>query len=509
MDYKQKKENIAHGETVSKSTAELNIDTEINLPDYCPDIKKVLKCLIETNILVCRSSGDRVTADGESVVRVIYMGETGKVECYETIVPFSKYAQGDGISGECCAYAVPVTEYVNCRAVSQRRISVSGNVSIHFCVSRLNSVAVFSSAEGMGIQMKKESFNADLPVGETVKMFEVTETVAFDDTMPPVLSMMKTDCSAEVTSVKVIADKMLIKGNVNLFILYRADNEASEPVHYTHTMPLSQIVELNGIDEDSMCFVSFKHISVSAIPKTDSNGENKLLDVTAELFAGIKAYQKREIEVISDLYSTDYEINSEYKNVGFTRHLMTYNDTLQIRETVDIPLFVEAMDIRNGSVYADTVKKDNKIIGKGSFTAGILFRKTDGEYDFTEKTVDFSFELSIGDTAGEIYCEPEFEMIELSCSVTGSDRGEIKAKIGIKMPIWEKFEKRVCCDIQIDEQQAKNNNSNVLTVYFSDQGEKLWDIARHYNTTVEAIKEENDITADEVTSNMMLMIPGI
>ena len=34
-----------------------------------------------------------------------------------------------------------------------------------------------------------------------------------------------------------------------------------------------------------------------------------------------------------------------------------------------------------------------------------------------------------------------------------------------------------------------------------------WDIARKYNTTVEDIMSENELTSDEISEKMMLMIP--
>ena len=48
-----------------------------------------------------------------------------------------------------------------------------------------------------------------------------------------------------------------------------------------------------------------------------------------------------------------------------------------------------------------------------------------------------------------------------------------------------------------------------LTVYFADAGEEIWDIARRYNTTVEAVEQENGITGETVAQKCMLLIPGV
>ena len=46
-----------------------------------------------------------------------------------------------------------------------------------------------------------------------------------------------------------------------------------------------------------------------------------------------------------------------------------------------------------------------------------------------------------------------------------------------------------------------------LTIYYASEGEPLWDIARKYYTSVNAIKRENDISEDKVPTNSMLLIP--
>ena len=59
-----------------------------------------------------------------------------------------------------------------------------------------------------------------------------------------------------------------------------------------------------------------------------------------------------------------------------------------------------------------------------------------------------------------------------------------------------------------DEEHPKKKNDWALTVYFCDGGEHLWDIAEKYNTTVDKIKEENELTQETVADKTILMIPN-
>ena len=66
---------------------------------------------------------------------------------------------------------------------------------------------------------------------------------------------------------------------------------------------------------------------------------------------------------------------------------------------------------------------------------------------------------------------------------------------------------RYVCDVKEIEAEAKK--SPALTVYYCEGGEKIWDIAKRYSTTVELIKRENGIDGDTVAKKRMLLIPCV
>jgi len=128
-------QSVGVEETLGSCTAEQPIDADITLPDYCPDIRRVLKCLVTPRITAVQTAGDRATADGSAGVCVIYTDEQGNVCCFEQTYPFSKYADLKGADENCCVNVRAYTQYANCRAVSPRRLDIHAVVSVAFGIS--------------------------------------------------------------------------------------------------------------------------------------------------------------------------------------------------------------------------------------------------------------------------------------------------------------------------------------------------------------------------------------
>lgn len=54
-----------------------------------------------------------------------------------------------------------------------------------------------------------------------------------------------------------------------------------------------------------------------------------------------------------------------------------------------------------------------------------------------------------------------------------------------------------------------HDNNCAVKLYFADCGETVWDIAKRYRSSVDAIIDENDIDSETISDNCMLIIPII
>lgn len=508
MDFNMEKQGVNRSEIVYEGSAEQPVDCDVTLPDYCPDIMRILRCTITPGIATAGASGDRVTAEGTAVVRVIYVSDSGRISCYEQTVPFSKSINVSGLEENVCVRAVASTQYCNCRAVNQRRADIHGCIAISFTVTAIKKQEILCGVNGAGVQLRKKSMKISDMICRLEKMFVLNEVKELDEDSPAVLRILHTRACARVSEVKAITNKILLKGEVWAKITYCTDD--GQVCCVEHTMPISQIIEAEGIDENTNNCVHLDVCSFEAVPKADSAGEMKLMDITARVTAFVTACCEKELETVCDAYSTEYEADCEKQMMSLETLSGAFSDICLCRGTIEAPEAVaDITDVWCTGVTEKSFIVSGKVKISGSLSVCVLYQSADSQPCMAEKSIDYEYERDVSVQGANARCEPWVYPGECVASAGGSGKIEIKAEINISAEIYEINEDRIISNISVDESKTRQSTAAALTIYYSEQGESVWNIARRYNTTVEAVMNENGLDSETVGSRRMLLIPSV
>lgn len=511
MDYNVSKGELSVNEILYDGCQEQPVDLDFSLPDYCPDIQRILKCQVYPRIHMRNLSGDRLEVEGVASIKLLYLDE-GKqnIRCCEHSSPFSCSFNLKKSPMNPVIFTKVKVEYINCRAVSPRKLDIHGAFSVCAKVMGAAKQEIVCDIPEEGLEQRKKSIQTSGILCTAQQQFTVSEVLEIGQGKPEAESVLRTDITAIVHDCKAIVNKAIVKGEVLVKVLYAGNLDNGELETMEYSIPVSQIVDAEGMTDDCTCDVRLEVLGHDIQVRTDSSGEDNLLSVDIKMAAAVIAYHDSEIQVVTDAYSTKYDLELDYKTLSFDRLLEFVRDTYIYKNTVEIgdSGVSRVIDVWNELSSVTAQQENDQILFQGKFNACILAVSSEGEPIYTEKMIDFEYSHDWSGKPQQVRCDPDLIVLSLSYRITGSNGVEIRAELGLSTPVYQSEAHKAICFVSADETKPrKKDDTAALTIYYADAGEQLWNIARAYCTSVEAIKLENDLADDVLDSRSMLLIP--
>ena len=142
-------------EPVLEEKNECRLETEVYLPDYLPDVQKLLRCEIIPRVASRDILAGRITVEGEAEIRVFYKSAENGISC---AVALKEFSHTFAVSEPDADYDVS-TETVACvnsaRASGPRKIAVKAEV-VTSVIAAKNSVLQIAENVSDGVEARKE-----------------------------------------------------------------------------------------------------------------------------------------------------------------------------------------------------------------------------------------------------------------------------------------------------------------------------------------------------------------
>ena len=510
MDFKTDKETVIRKEVLFNTVAEYPVEWDCVLADYYPDVARILKCRVEGKVLSCHLGEGTLELSGMICLDLYYCGEEGELECVSQQLPMSKTLEFKNPPPEwVCDVDVSVS-YMNVRAMSERRVTVRGALSLKVQVTGCVPCELLTQAQGCGIELHQQRLLISEPSGWADSVFDLQEELPVGGGLPPVSSVLKTWGEAKVTEEKVISGKLILKGEVLLYTLYQPEGEGLRPELMSHSLPVNQIVDLEGVTEDSIPRIFLEVVSAGVTPRSTQEG-TQLLSVEVRICAHVRCTREKMISYVDDAFSTEYETQIQRVQIPFEHVLEAAQESIGVKDTLDLSdTGIESvLDLRCDRVEAEVQAGETGLDVVGRMMVTVWYYAPDGMPRMGERPVDFSFHKEFSQLPPQWKCPVQVTVENTSFTLSGANRLDIRLQCLVSMWMEEVCEREAITQIQVLEDRVAGEPRPALTLYYADEGEKVWEIAKAYHTSAARIQEENELTGEEIEKRRMLLIPAV
>ncbi len=509
MDLKIIRQPLTVNDAVFSSSGEIPIDEDFQLPDYFAEINKMLKCKCEGRITSKAVSGMSMVIDGHVCINLLYCDKDGELFSYEHIFPFSKtFDVSQDLTGAIIE-ATLKNEYLNCRVVTERKVSVHGALTAQVKAVLMKKYEVIADIDEDKIQINRKEIPALNSVGNAEKNMLLEEELTLSSGQPSIVNVLRYSAFPTVTEVKALKNKASVKGNLAVTVLYRSEKQCAV---YKSVVPFSQILEINGLFDE--CVTSAKvQLCYLEVKPIVSNNEQRAMQLSAKLNVSVKSFCDEKIPIISDLYSTEYEVAVTKNDMNIERVLGHIGDNYMFKSTLD---FGEAQINNIIDSWCDTeivscAFNDGSLTIKAIVNICILAMDSDGKVSFFEKKQEFTYKKPLDYSLdGSLKCDAVFEPISVSFTLLSENSIEYRIEYRVNASMCEEKIYPMICEIGYDQKNkiAKRQDCSMM-IYFAKEGEKIWDIAKMYSSDLNEVRQINGITGEALDTDKQILIPII
>lgn len=495
------KDTATAAECICDTKLELPVETEILIPDYLPQVFKIVKCIVTPVVLQKQLTAGRLTVEGYLRCTVLYQSEEDESLCQmEQKIPFTKQLEAkEGSWGPVSVLVSGETEYINCRAVNQRRIDLRGAFALSVSAAAQAQSEIITALSGAGIHQKTEQLSGSRTIGVHEKFVTAEERITFE--APPEM-ILNTQCSGMVAETKLLSGKAVLKGEVLADVVYRTA-PGHDLLHAECRVPFNEVLDIEGADEECSCFASAE--TAGCTITAGAEGEEPTISVSLLLTASV--YRPVEYTAVSDAFSTEYETELTPQEI----YLEQVEDvfTQQTEAVVQGRLPDENAKIIDASATVlpiEVTEQDGETVLRGRVAAHLLCINALDEIDCYDKVCEYTLPRHYPWARQDlnIRCVPVIE------HVTAQKTGE-ETSAAVVLTVYgmvsRRIRKTVLGEVRCT-QPLQRQDEAALRIYFAQEGEDLFDIAKRYAASPEEIAAANDTQTGILQQAQRLLIPS-
>lgn len=516
MDLKINRETVPAAQIIFDGVQEQTVELDYILPDYYPDIFRLIRCQTVPVITGYSVSGDKLSYELRCDIHILYCGEGDSVlRCVTQRQSFSRTVDLGTVCDSPEISLKPKTDHVNFRAVNKRRLDVRGAVSVKIRVCCEKEQEVISDAFGMNIQVKKTPVRYASKKLSLDKNIRISEETEISPAQPPALGIISCICKAPDCEKKMISGKLLAKGDAVIELLYACEKDgrgAVEPMKFS--LPYSQIIDIDDIDETFECNVTPVIISCDITPSAGKTGENTVLKCEIEMRLMCRAVKTSTVMLAVDAYSTVYPCETSVSTIKTEQQPMIYSEsrslTAKLGEGDSVPETIYAMWCSPKNINTRLGSDGRSAVVSGMLTWSMAAMDPSGMMIMPDRDEAFEETLDIGDDIGGCAISAEVSAGDVSYNISSEGVLNAKAGLDIRLSISSCNTITALTELSVDDSVKKERDGDYsIKLYFGAENEEIWDIAKRYSTSAAAVMEENELDGERLKNGGMLLIPII
>ena len=487
------------------------LSSDFSLPDYQPEIKRLLSTRISLLPPSEYLGNSNASLSAEAHYHVLYLGADNKLYClkltdnYSFDVPFefnSHCVDTDSVSiiPHSCA------ESVNVRVLGPRKLNIKSKIKTRVLATSPMMYSALSTERHLSSSIEKNIYEVPCLVAKRY----VSEPNNVSDFIPMDLSLdtlRVIDVCANVLTSECTAssDKIHVKGEMVVKILYCNDMESDEPLSIFRKVPFSCALACDEVDS------AFSYCALGNICESNVEITEQGLNVELSYLISVSAQKNISVPYINDAYSTECSCESKSSPLFLLSAFRTLNGALTQNdvfncEEIKLPKYAKIINTDARANILELCAENGKLFFKGECVYQLSYW-LDGEYLSIQQSAPIKYEIDLRSSIDDV------NFLRWSASATplsvrarcDEKRMFVDCELQFSAILQCEDEIEILSELNLGEKHKKSRGEVILC--YPEKDATLWQIGKHYKQSIKKIRAQNSLgEADNAPKSKFLVI---
>lgn len=470
------------------------------LPDYNGDVRKILYTEAKVRPSGNFENDGNIDFSGIIVYNMVYSDSENRIN---SVSFTSDYDFSVKCNSETYLSAIADTSIANyaMRLLGPRKISAKATLSSRVVLENKESYPISGSAFETGVPEVQSKFVsvAKASRSENIEREYAEELIRLDGKVSDEVEVVFSDAECVVDSVSADEGGAQIKGSVRVTALVKCDGEPIQLVE--KNIRIDENVPFDGAESAIRTLPRASASSVRCNVTADESGCSVVTNVIVDLF--VESYENEQVKLITDAYRCDCDTDNEYDDYKY------YELETVLTEKEDLSFVVprdsiEVENLRDIICFDAKIKVTDSLLENGACTisgevnySGIAFGIDDKgnlSYQPFKHTAEFAKNVNINcQNEDKIKLIPIFECVDATATVDENNL-YLGCRAYMKLTIISEKCQRVLTSSELVSGGEFEEIGSKIVVYYPENGETLFEIAKKFHTTVEKISADNSVS---------------
>ncbi len=498
------------------AVSQITLDDDYNVPDYRPDIVKVLKEKGELRFDEVKAGSGAVWVKGSLIFRVLYRSdqENGKISSLRGEIPFQEKLNMDGLSEYETVRASGDIEDITIGVINSRKLSVRAVVVLKAMAEEEVDEELTAQAEDA------EEYEQNVGRQDVLRLLVAAKDicrqkseVVLPSSKPNVREILWKSIELRNVESYLKEGKAGVTGEIQISVLYSEEEEGQRLQWYETTVPLACGTDCEAGEEDCIFRIRVTPVSMELEVKPDYDGEERILVMEIALDMDIRVWREESLELLRDIYSLGKNVIPVRRERKLDRLLIKNFAKCRLNEQMELPESQEKiLQICACEGTACLEKKEttqNGVQAEGTMTVELLYITTDDTMPVgtIREIYPFSQLIEVPDISAGTRIELDCGIEQLSAVMLDQEHIEIKAVVHLDLMAFEECPVSNIEEVSeepVDMEELKNRPG--LVGYIAKAGDDLWTIAKENHTTIQDIMATNQLTDQRLAPGAKILI---